>query len=131
MTQNTSKKGDKYIYSTLSNDQIYASYHKRVGAREQAMKRANGIFIAGQANVTNKNFITPKGVVTKISAEEFEAIKKCQGFNDHLSAGYLSVEDKEFKPEDVAKSMKAKDESAPKAESDFEEDKKPKTGKAK
>ena len=44
---------DYYVYSTLSNDNTYG-----------------GVFIAGKANVANKNIVTPQGISPSISPKK-------------------------------------------------------------
>lgn len=106
----------KYIYSTLSNDQNYAVFMPAEKGRDARHPKQDGksIYVCGQANVMHqKNFITPKGVLTIVEDAEYKALEKCNMFQRHVENGYITVEDKEFAPTDVAKKMEAKDKSAP------------------
>lgn len=69
--------------------------------------------VAGKANVANKNLVTPRGAVTKVTDEEYEILKNDHTFNDHVKRGYITVEKKEFSVDKIIKNMKPKDESAP------------------
>lgn len=75
-----------YILSKLSNTQIYTQYAKGANNLNQIVK---SVVINGGADVTNKNFVVPDGVVTKISAEELEVLKANKDFQSHLEQGYV------------------------------------------
>lgn len=95
-----------YIYSTLSADVNYT-----IGDRKFA--------VAGKANVANRNIITPRGMVTKATAEEVAELKKNRIFALHLKNGFLTIEDRQHDVEKVASSMEARDKSAPDTENDL------------
>ena len=130
-------KGDVYIFSTLTNDQVYANYKLPVGSRQQRLvaekiNSKNGIFIEGGANlrkIADRSIVTPKGVMTKVSQDEYKYLCRCAGFVDHFEGGYIAIEAKEHKATDVAKNMKAKDKSAQKTKGDFKDGEAPKVGK--
>lgn len=107
-----------YVYSTLTNHQNYNIYFD--GVKGQPPTIAKHVFVAGQANLTNQNFITPKGVVTEVSDEDMELLEKCPSFLDHQKNGFILVEKGKVKSTDLesienkAKSQMAdKDNSAP------------------
>lgn len=130
-------KGDVYIYSTLSNDHVYANYIAPVSKREQKLTREkiankNGVFIKGGANVrriADSSIVTPRGVATKVTETEYGYLCKCAGFISHWQAGYISIDGKKHEAKDVAKDMKSKDKSAQKTKEDFK--KAPKVGEDK
>lgn len=103
------------IFSTLSNDQSYTFYKKEGGSTN--VERS--IFIAGKANVANKHLITPSGMATSVSDEDYADLQNNEVFNLHVKNGFLSVSKVKADPEKVAKGMTSKDESAPKTEKDF------------
>lgn len=88
-----------YVYSTLSNDQVYAV-------------EEGEIFIAGKANVSNKHFLTPKGVVTPITEDQLEQLRKNIVFRKHSENGFLVISTSKVDPEDVARDMAGPDNSA-------------------
>lgn len=115
-----------YVYSTLSSDQTYCQYQKKLDPKKipQILER---IFINGKANVVNKNtFITPKGVVTEITDEQLKILETIPAFKNHKEAGFIKVDTSQTDPEKVAKAdMTAKDKSAQLVESDFDPKRKP------
>lgn len=68
-----------YIYSTLSNDQIYQ------------LKDGRSVLIAGKANVANKQLVTPKGMATAISEDEFHLLQQNIVFKAHSKNGFVSA----------------------------------------
>jgi hypothetical protein len=79
------------------------------------------ILIKGGANVAeHKTLITPKGVVTEVSDEDFAILENDYHFKDHVKNGYLTVERKETPIAKVIEGMKEKDASAPKTPDDEE-----------
>lgn len=113
-----------YIYSTLSNDQRYATYRT---AERGVPQVASSVFIAGKANVTNKHFITPRGVATEVTAEQLAELRTNEVFKLHEKNGFVTVSEKKQDAEKVAASMTGRDASAPLVEQDFAEDKAPVT----
>lgn len=67
---------DIHIYSSLASDQSYQT-------------EAGDIFIAGKANVANRHFLTPKGVVTRITEDQYEALKKNPIFQAHAKNEFV------------------------------------------
>lgn len=115
-----------YVYSTLSNDQRYTTYR---GVSGGAPQPAQSIFIAGKANVSNRNFITPLGVVTEVTAEQLAELRRNEVFRLHETNGHLSISQTHTDPEKVAASMEGRDASAPLVDQDFEEGSAPVLGK--
>jgi hypothetical protein len=112
----------KYIYSTLTANNAYASY-KQSGDGTLIMDKS--VTIRGGTNVADKHLHTPYGVMTEVSEEEFEILRSDSGFQEHVRLGFLKVEEKPFGVEDVVVDMKDKDASAPKVDEDFAPESKP------
>lgn len=93
-----------YIYSTLSNNQSYSID----GGKE--------VLIAGRANVANKNLITVRGVVTSVTDDELNQLRKNMVFKAHLDNGFLEIGSVKTDPEKVAENMKPKDAAAQETE---------------
>lgn len=106
-----------YVYSTLSNDQAYTAYAK--GGETPQPEEV--VYINGKANIADKRFITPQGVVTKITAEQLAVLEGIELFSIHKANGFISVSETAADPEHVAADMVGRDESAPLVESDFPE----------
>lgn len=107
---------DYYIYSTLTGSQAYQIY-RQGGADLPLVDKT--ILVAGGANVADKHFITPRGVVTSITGEELELLEQNAVFALHKANGFITVEAKEVPVEKVVSDMEARDEAAPLTESDF------------
>jgi hypothetical protein len=99
---------DLYVYSTLSSSVVY-----EVDGGKQ-------ILIAGGANVPDKHFLTPQGVVTKVTDSELAQLKKNRIFELHHKNGFLRWEEKKVEVEQVVTQMQGADDSAPDTEADAE-----------
>lgn len=75
-----------YILSKLANSQIYTQYAKGTNNLNIPTSR---IEIKGGADVTDKNFVTPEGVITKITAQELDILKANRDFQSHLEKGHV------------------------------------------
>lgn len=97
-----------YIYSTLTADQSYKTSIGRV-------------FINGGANLmTRRTLDTPRGVVTEITDEQFEALKKDSlSFGNHLRDGFVTADKRKTNANKVAEGLEAKDKSAQKTEAEL------------
>ena len=109
----------KYVFSTLTASQKYPIY-KKVPGRDMLVMESY-VFINGGANLPTKVLVTPRGVVTEITDEEYERLQQSPGFQQHLENGFLSVEDKSHEIDKVVADLKPKDKSAPMIPEDFEE----------
>ncbi|MDR0676252.1 MAG: hypothetical protein LBF97_04335 [Elusimicrobiota bacterium] len=76
------------ILSTLSNDQNYTTYKKGLNGTYIVDKV---ITIKGKANISNKNLITPKGVLTSINDEDLVLLEKNSSFQTHKSNKFITV----------------------------------------
>lgn len=113
-----------HVFSTLANDQRYASYTK--GGGDVMIKLAD-VLIKGGAGVANDRLITPLGVVTTVGEDEMALLKGNGVFNDHVERGHLVVREKSADADKVAADMNRADESAPLTPADFAD---PKPGEA-
>lgn len=105
-----------YVYSTLSAPVRYSFYEKGAG---DMSREASAILIRGGANVADKNFVTPRGVVTTISAEEYAKLKENKLFQTHVDNGYITVEEKQVDIDKIVSDMEGRDQSSPLVPQDF------------
>lgn len=117
-----SKSDDIYVFSTLTSNMEYRTYSTG-GADLPNVDR--NVFIAGGTNIPNKQLITPYGVMTKVSAEDYSALLENEVFQNHKKNGFITIRDKPADVEKVAADMETRDQSAPLVDADFEEGKKP------
>lgn len=90
-----------YIYSTLSNDQRYQ------------LKDGRSVLIAGKANVANKQLVTPKGMVTAVTEDDFNLLQENIVFAAHSKNGFLSADHERRDPEAFAeRNLEPADKSA-------------------
>lgn len=106
-----------FIYSTLSNDNVYVQYAEQK-SNNLAPVAVGSIYIAGKANITNKNLLTPKGVVTEVTEAQLKDLELSEVFNIHVKNGFITVDKSKKDADKVAKDMTAKDKSAPLSEED-------------
>lgn len=118
-----------YVYSTLTNDQLYTKWSQPdVG---QLNERLHQVFIKGGSNMSSgsfPHFITPRGVSTPISEEDFAYLMGENhdpaspnflkdgdiDFKNHMKRGFIQVSREKVDPEvAVAKGMEFADKSAP------------------
>lgn len=101
-----------YIYSTLANSQNYTDYEKssEVNVPPLAVRK---IFIKGGTGVSGKHFITPKGVVTQVSDEDYCILERNSDFQRHAKNGFIKAEKRQYQPEKIARDMTQEDKSAP------------------
>lgn len=115
-----------YIFSTLTGGQEYTGYASGGGDIPVAERK---VFVAGGSNLPDKRLITPIGVMTEVSDEDFSWLQENEVFKMHRANGFITVRDKEAAPEKVATEMETRDQSAPLVEADFEEGEAPVTNK--
>lgn len=108
---------DYYVYSTLSQDNLYTVYKAGRNPAEPRIKDKQ-VLIRGGAGVINKNFVTPRGTVTKITAEELKVLmgdnptdekSGSVTFKRHIARGFIIVEKIKTNPAKVAKDMTERD----------------------
>jgi hypothetical protein len=105
-----------YVYSTLSASNRYTKYAR---GGNDIPREERSVLIKGGANVADKHLITPRGVVTEISAEDYEFLKDNVQFRKHVENGYITVEEREASIEKVVTNMEPRDESAPLVPEDY------------
>lgn len=117
----------KMILSTLSCAQEVA-FTKTQGNGSLAIVKK--IHINGGANVADrKTLVTPAGVVTELTDEDFAALIETDFYKRQNAAGFLRpIETKGEADEPEKKGMRKKDKSAQKTEADFNDGAKPTTG---
>jgi hypothetical protein len=120
---------DVYIVSTMSESVSYRTYsfignaHETKNQSLLPVPHPDPVIIRGGANKPslkggfgdanediNGNILwTPKGVVTKLSAEDYERVKDHWLFQKHLKGGYLSVLERDVSGNHKAVSRVASD----------------------
>ncbi len=108
-----------FIYSTLTGSHKYPIYRKQREGGDTLPTMESYVLIHGGANLATKHLVTPKGVVTKITDEEYERLKSNLAFGRHLKRGYLTVEDYDYTVDEVVADMTPKDGSAPLTPDDY------------
>lgn len=101
---------DIYIYSTLTGSQNYATESGKVLVK-------GGANLPG-AKLPDGEFITSLGAVTKVTAEQYQALEKNALFRLHKANGFIKVDQKKVDIEVVASDMSSRDGSSPETESD-------------
>ena len=96
---------DFYVYSTLTASVCYQT-------------DAGPVTIMGGANVPNEFMQTSAGVVTKVSTEQLDALKKVAVFQLHHQNGFIRWESTKHDVEKVVVDMERADASAPDTEAD-------------
>ena len=117
-----SKSDEVYVFSTLTSSVEYRN-HVQGGADLPLVDKS--VLIVGGTNIPDKHLVTPFGVMTKVSAENFSWLQGNELFKLHQKNGYITVREKAADPEKVATDMKTRDESAPLVDADFKEGEKP------
>lgn len=108
-----------YVFSTLANDQLYQNWLQ--GGNDLPIKD-KGVLIKGGTGVANDRLITPIGVSTEITEEEYEALKRNPVFLKHEKDGFLTVRAKKVEVEKVTPEMNMDDKSAPLTPSHFKDE---------
>lgn len=111
-------KGEIYVFSTLTAPVNYQTFEK---SGNDLPMVTGSILINGGSNIPDKNLVTPIGVMTRVTEEQFSLLAANPVFNKHMENGYISIQDKPADPEKVASDMNSRDESAPLRDADFDE----------
>lgn len=101
-------KAHYYVYSTLASDNVYDAY--RPGGGDMPVP-IEGILIKGGVGVMGNNLITPRGVMTTITGEEFARLQNDHVFKLHKENGFLTVEEHSAPAEAVAANLNPADPS--------------------
>lgn len=109
----------KMILSTLTSAQNVAITKKAANGAIQIVKR---IHINGGANVADRRtLITPQGIVTELSDEDYNLLISTDFYKRQEKAGFLRPVESKDAAEDTKKAgMKRKDKSSQKTEADYE-----------
>lgn len=123
MSGNAKTSGDVFIYSTLTSAQNYTVWDvenpdakKAEEARKKGgpNRRVKKIYINGGANLYTGRIDTPKGIMTRVSAADWELLKQNKVFKKHRENRFIQVENKEDDANIVASLvLEEKDKSAP------------------
>jgi len=110
-----------YVYSTMSTDVAYA-YWVPSGQGTMIQDSARTVLIRGGAGVADARLITPQGVVTEVTDDQLEHLRKDEVFKLHERGGFVSVQSVSYDPpkvESVVADMTGRDEAAPLVPQDF------------
>jgi hypothetical protein len=107
----------QFVYSTLTCDQRYTLWVK--GGADLPVE-AGFVLVKGGSNVADGRLITPIGVRTEISDEEYALLLDSEVFKLHVDNGFVTVEEKKVDPEVVAADLNTRDASAPITDADAE-----------
>lgn len=112
-----------YVYSTLTCDNLYHHYERNetANAQEPGIITAS-VLIKGGTGVATKHLVTPMGVVTSVSDEELDFLKKDKNFQEHVKNGFITFDKVKVDPEVAAGKMETRDKSAPYVPQDVKED---------
>lgn len=99
-----------HVFSTLANDQRYRNYAKGSADLPQ---RAGEVLIKGGAGVANDRIITPEGVKTKITEDDYKILLANPTFIQHHERGFITVSEANGDADDVAEDMNKNDPSRP------------------
>lgn len=106
-----------HIYSTLANPQNFVTYGKGGGDLPVVEREVK---IAGGAGIANKNLITPMGVHTSISDEDYAAIQDMDHFKKFVESGHIRVEAKKaYDIEQIVSEMNPRDPGGPITPADY------------
>lgn len=108
-----------YVYSTLANDQKFNFFPAGVdnGSVPQPQQ---AVIINGSAGVANKKtLITVLGVVTKVSADDYDRLQTNKTFQGFVSRGFLVAMETPVDVEVAAADLN-RDPASPLNEQDFE-----------
>lgn len=97
-----------FVYSTLASDNVYDAF--QAGGGDMPVP-AEGVLIKGGSGVMGGNLITPRGVMTTITAEQFSRLQGDHVFKLHRDNGFITVEEHSAPAEAVAANLNPADPS--------------------
>lgn len=119
-----------FVFCTLASDNRYVNYERK--GNDLPIADGVGVLIKGGAGVANDRLVTPRGVVTEVSAAQLEYLNHNQVFQLHQKNGFIKVEESARDTEAAASDMNAADPGRPLEEADFtdgdDNEPKPSTG---
>jgi len=114
MARPKNSSGSVYIFSTLACDQKYQNYV----VNEGIALPTSSVSIAGGTGVMNDRFVTPLGVMTAITEDDYASLQGNPDFQMHVANGFITVQKQAEDPEKVAADMNILDGSRPLTEGD-------------
>lgn len=111
--------GNVHIFSTLANPQKFVVYTPpaEVGMLPVV---AREVLIRGGAGIASKNLITPQGVHTAITQDEYDAIAELPHFKKFVESGHIRVERKQYDIDKMISDMNPRDPGGPLTPADYE-----------
>lgn len=112
------------VASTLTSDVKYTLWKSNPGGVNVSLGH---VLIQGGHGVAhrraNGGLDTPQGVITSVTADQLELLRKDDVFQLHMKNGFIRIIESERKvePEKAAKDLEAKEPSAPLDDADFKE----------
>ena len=110
-----------FVYSTTTCDGTYVEYRPDPDKGRGHSEAIRKVTIKGGHGVATKHLITPKGVVTEVTADEMEWLLKDASFQRHIKAGHITYDNTRIEPEKRAADMAEGDGAAPLTPKDFTE----------
>lgn len=111
--------GMVHVYSTLANPQAFVVYAPPAEAGMLPVEEMK-VIVKGGAGIASKNLLTPQGVHTAITQEEYDAIKDLSHFTKFVDSGNIRVERKQaFDIEKIVSDMNPRDPGGPITPADF------------
>jgi hypothetical protein len=85
-----------HLYSSLTNDQLYPVYEKKIDEGPNGQKRQVNVivahvFVEGGAHRMDKRLDTPIGKLTSVSEKALEFLQTSHVFREHVKNGYVTV----------------------------------------
>lgn len=115
----TKASGMIHIFSTLSSPQIFTKWStpSETGMLPTIERE---VAVKGGAGIASKNLITPNGVHTAITQEDYDAICDLKHFKDFVESGHIRVERKEHDIDKMVSDMNPRDPGGPITPADYE-----------
>lgn len=111
---------DYLIYSTLTCGQTYVEYDMR---SDLPIVKRSFVVRGGAGVAQRKALITPYGVMTEVSEDDYNWLQTLPSFKQHVEGGWITVIKSKMlrdDPDSVAAGMEARDGSAPLVPVDFD-----------
>lgn len=100
-----------YVYSKTSNDVVFSFFDESVNTVNPPSKQ---ILILGGSNIVpTDSFVTPYGVKTTITDEQYELLISDYEFNRRVNDGFYKVIKEELPIAKVVNDLEEADKSAP------------------
>ncbi len=108
-----------YICSTATACLRFVEYDKSHPGEARPPRELRSVAIMGGANLPPKTLVTPKGVLTPVSADELSFLVANDSFNKGVKRGFLTIIRGESDMDAALSGMESKDRSAPKTPADY------------